>query len=167
MVTQAVPCPPTGPLLRALAAVVPVAAAAILGSAATLPNIPTWYASLAKPSFTPPNGAFSPVWTILYALMAYAAWRLLSLPQGTAGRAGALTAFFVQLALNAAWSWAFFWMRSPWAGLLVILPLLLMILVTIRRFWPLDRLAAALLVPYAVWVAFATVLNAAIWRLNP
>ncbi len=78
-----------------------------------------------------------------------------------------MTAFFVQLAFNAAWSWAFFWMRSPLAGLLVILPLLLIILVTIRRFWPLDRLAAALLVRYAVWVAFATVLNAAIWRLNP
>ena len=60
-----------------------------------------------------------------------------------------------------------FWDAKPLAGLLVILPLLLMILVTIRRFWPLDRLAAALLVPYAVWVAFAAVLNAEIWRLNP
>ena len=119
MVTQAVPRPPTGPLVRALAAALPVAAAAILGSVATLPNIPTWYASLAKPSFTPPNSVFSPVWTILYALMAYAAWRILSLPWGAPGRAGALMAFFVQLALNAAWSWAFFWMRSPLAGLLV------------------------------------------------
>ena len=116
MVTQAVLCPPTGPLRRALAAVVPVAAAATLGSVATLPNIPTWYASLTKPSFTPPNGVFSPVWTILYAFMAYAAWRLLSVPQGTPRRAGALTAFFVQLALTAAWSWVFFGMRSPWPG---------------------------------------------------
>lgn len=166
MVTQAVPRPPTSPLIRALAAVLPVAAAAILGSVATLPNIPTWYASLAKPSFTPLNGVFSSVWTLLYAVMAYAAWRVLSLPKGTPGRSGALTAFFVQLALNAAWSWAFFWMRSPLAGLFVILPLLFMVLATIRRFWPLDRLAAALLIPYAAWVAFATALNLAIWRLN-
>jgi tryptophan-rich sensory protein len=74
--------------------------------------------------------------------------------------------FFVQLALNAAWSWAFFWLHSPLTGLVVIAVLLAMILVTVRRFWSLDRLAAALLVPYAVWVAFATVLNAAIWHLN-
>ena len=77
-----------------------------------------------------------------------------------------MAAFFVQLALNAAWSWAFFGLHSPLAGLMVIAVLLAMILVTVRQFWSLDRLAAALHVPYAVWVAFATALNAAIWHLN-
>jgi benzodiazapine receptor len=154
------------PFSRLLAAGLPVLMAAALGSLATLPNIPTWYAGLAKPWFTPPNGVFSPVWTILYALMAYSVWRILTLPDRAPGRHGALAAFFVQLALNAAWSWAFFGLHSPLAGLVVIAVLLAMILVTVRRFWSLDRLAAALLVPYAVWVAFATVLNAAIWHLN-
>jgi benzodiazapine receptor len=167
MVTQVVRRPPAHRFARALIAVAPVAAAAFLGNLATLPNIPTWYAGLAKPGFTPPNGVFGPVWTVLYALMAYAVWRILSLPAGAPGRGAALAAFFVQLALNAAWSWAFFWLRSPAAGLLVILPLLATIVATIRLFWPLDRLAAALLAPYAAWVAFATALNAAIWRLNP
>ena len=167
MVTQSVSRAPPGSLLWALAAVLSVAATAILGSLATLPNIPTWYASLEKPSFTPRTGLFNSVWITLYALMASAAWSVLSIPRGTPGRDGALTAFFVQLALNAAWSWAFFGLRSPLAGLLVILPLLIMILVTLWRFRPLDRLAAALLAPSTAWVAFATVLNIGIWRLNP
>jgi tryptophan-rich sensory protein len=132
----------------------------------TTPNIPTWYAGLAKPSFTPPNGAFGPVWGLLYLGMMIAAWRLLSLAPWQRGRGAALAAFYLQLALNAAWSWAFFGLHSPLAGLVVILPLLALILETIRRFRPLDRVAAALLVPYALWVAYATALNAGIWRLN-
>jgi len=145
--------------------VLPVVLAAALGSAATLPAIPSWYAGLIKPAFTPPNGVFSPVWTILYAAMAYAAWRILSLDAGPARRQ-ALIAFFVQLVLNTAWSWAFFGARSPLAGLVVIVALLAAIATTIRLFWRLDRLAAWLLVPYAAWVAYATALNAAIWQLN-
>src|SRR3954467_7137285 len=125
---------------RLLAAGLPVLMAAALGSLATLPNIPTWYAGLAKPWFTSPNGVFSPVWTILYALMAYSVWRILTLPDRAPGRHGALAAFFVQLALNAAWSWAFFWLHSPLAGFLVMPPLLAVIVATIRLFWPLDRL---------------------------
>ena len=154
------------PSSRLLVAALPVVMVAGLSSLTTLPNIPTWYAGLAKPWFTPPNSVFSPVWTVLYALMAYSVWRILAIPDGVPGRPGALSAFLVQLALNAAWSWAFFWLHSPLAGLVVIAVLLAMILVTVRRFWLLDRLAAMLLVPYAVWVAFAIVLNAAIWHLN-
>ena len=141
------------PFSRLLTAGLTVLMAAALGSLATLPNIPTWYTGLAKPWFTPPNGVFSPVWTILYALMAFSVWRILTLPDRVPGRDGALMVFFVQLALNAAWSWAFFWLHSPLTRLVVIAVLLAMILVTVRRFWSLDRLAAALLVPYAVWVA--------------
>jgi translocator protein len=151
---------------RLLLAIVPVLAAAGLGSLATTPNIPTWYRGLEKPFFTPPDWVFGPVWTALYALMALAVFRVLGTPAGLPDRRAALTAFSVQLALNAAWSWAFFALRSPLAGLLVIVPLLGAILVTIRLFRPLDRIAAWCLVPYAVWVAYATALNLAIWWLN-
>ncbi|HEV7873907.1 MAG TPA: TspO/MBR family protein [Enterovirga sp.] len=151
---------------RAALAILPVAAASALGSLATLPNIPTWYAGLAKPPLTPPNGVFGPVWTLLYALMAWAVWRILSRPADLPGRRGALGWFFVQLALNAAWSWVFFALHSPALGLVVILALVAAIGVTIRRFRQADRLAAWLLVPYLAWVLFATYLNLGVWRLN-
>ncbi|MET0430042.1 MAG: TspO/MBR family protein [Microvirga sp.] len=161
---------PPPPVLRFLIAVLPVVAAGFLGSFATMPNIPTWYASLVRPGFTPPNWLFAPAWTILYAMMACAAWRILSLPAPgplpAPGRRGALAAFFVQLALNALWSFAFFAAHSPAAGLVVILALVAAIIETIRRFRPLDGLAAGLLVPYLAWVAYATALNGAIWWLN-
>jgi len=157
---------PTPPLRRFLLAVLPVAAASVLGSLATMPNIPTWYAGLAKPGFTPPNWLFGPVWTLLYAMMAYAMWRILSLPASLPGRSTAIATFFVQLGLNALWSWAFFGAHSPAAGLVVILALMVAIIATIRAFWPLDRVAAYLLMPYLAWVAYATALNAAVWRLN-
>jgi tryptophan-rich sensory protein len=160
------PDAPMPPVRRAMAAVLPVALAALLATLATRPNIPTWYAGLEKPGFTPPNWVFGPVWTILYVLMAAAAWRILSLPRARPGRRAALTAFFVQLALNAAWSFAFFAAHSPGTGLAVIGALMAAILATIRLFWPLDRGAAWLLVPYAAWVAYAAALNASIWRLN-
>lgn len=152
---------------RGLLAVLPVVAASVLGSLVTTPRIPTWYADLAKPGFTPPNGVFAPVWTTLFAMMAYAAWRILSRPRGEPGRGPALIAFYAQLVLNVLWSFAFFGARSPALGLLVIAGLLVGIVATIRLFWPLDRLAAWLLVPYLAWVAYATALNVAIWRLNP
>jgi translocator protein len=154
------------PVRKFLVAVLPVVAAGILGSVATTPNIPTWYANLAKPGFTPPNWLFGPVWTLLYVMMAYAVWRILSLPAGQTGRRAALATFFVQLALNALWSWAFFAAHSPAAGLVVIVALVVAIVVTIRRFWALDGIAGILLAPYLCWVAYATALNAAVWSLN-
>ncbi|HEY8382148.1 MAG TPA: TspO/MBR family protein [Microvirga sp.] len=152
---------------RALLAVLPVVAASLLGGLVTAPRIPTWYADLAKPAFTPPNGVFAPVWTILFAMMAYAAWRILSLPRDKPGRGPALVVHHAQLVLNVLWSFAFFGARSPGLGLLVIAGLLVGIVATIRLFWALDRIAAALLLPYLAWVAYATALNVAIWRLNP
>jgi tryptophan-rich sensory protein len=156
----------TPPVWRFLLAVVPVAAASVLGSIATMPNIPTWYAGLSKPGFTPPNWLFGPVWTLLYAMMAFAMWRILSQPASRPGRSVAIASFFVQLALNALWSWVFFGAHSPAAGLVVIFAMIVAIIVTIRAFWPLDRMAAWLLVPYLAWVCYATALNAAVWRLN-
>ncbi|WP_134500519.1 TspO/MBR family protein [Microvirga pakistanensis] len=156
----------TPPFRRFLVAVLPVVAVAVAGSLVTEPSIPTWYAGLEKPDFTPPNWAFPVAWTLLYALMAVALWRILSLPAHRPGRSGAIMAFFVQLALNCLWSFAFFGAHSLVAGLIVILALIVAILATIRAFWPLDRLAALLLVPYLAWVLFATALNGAIWQLN-
>jgi tryptophan-rich sensory protein len=149
-----------------LLAALPVLAASLLGGLFTGPAIPGWYAGLAKPSFNPPNWVFGPVWTLLYAMMAYAFFRILRLAPGTPGRSTAIVVFAGQLILNAGWSGAFFALKSPAAGLLVILPLLGLILLTIRLFLALDRPAGLLLVPYALWVSFATLLNFALWRLN-
>jgi tryptophan-rich sensory protein len=146
--------------------VVPVIACSLAGNAATQPAIPGWYAGLAKPWFNPPNWAFPVAWTLLFALMAYALFRVLQTPEGTPGRGRAIAAWFIQLALNCAWSFAFFGARSPLLGLVAIAPLLAMILVTIWRFAAVDRLASRLLWPYAAWVSFAAVLNVALWRLN-
>lgn len=157
---------PTPPLWRFLIAVLPVVAAAVAGSLVTQPNIPNWYAGLEKPWFTPPNWLFAPVWTALYALMAYAIWRILSYPKDMPGRSAAIAVFFLQLVLNALWSFAFFGARSPVAGLIVIASLIVAILATMRSFWPIDRIAALLLLPYLAWVLYAAALNGAIWRLN-
>jgi tryptophan-rich sensory protein len=149
-----------------LFAIAVVAAASALGQVATYPNIATWYAGLAKPSFNPPNWVFAPVWTTLYLLMAFALWRVLRLPVGAPGRGRALVLFFVQLALNAAWSWMFFAAHSPLLGLINIVPQLVAILATIGTFWWIDRPAAVSLIPLAAWVSFAAVLNGALWSLN-
>lgn len=151
---------------RAIIAIVPIVVACLLGQWATYPNLAPWYAGLAKPSFNPPNWIFAPVWTTLYLLMAYGVWRILRIEGKCDERRVALLIFFVQLALNALWSWLFFGMHNPLAGLLNIVPQLLLILATIDRFHRLDRWAALCLVPLAVWVAFASLLNFEIWRLN-
>ncbi|MGL4810662.1 MAG: TspO/MBR family protein [Beijerinckiaceae bacterium] len=146
-------------------AVVPVVAASALGQIATMPNLTPWFASLVKPSFNPPNWVFGPVWTVLYVMMAYSFYRVLRAPESDARRT-AITIFLIQLAFNAAWSWGFFGFQSPLSGLLIIVPLLALILLTIREFARVDGVASLLLAPYATWVSFATALNASIWWLN-
>lgn len=153
--------------LAALVAILPVVAASLIGSAVTVPQIPGWYAGLAKPSFNPPNWLFAPAWTTLFALMALAAFRIWRLPAGTAGRRQALLAYHIQLVLNMLWSCAFFGLNSPAAGLVAIGLLLAAMVWTMRCFAGLgDRLSAALFVPYLAWVSFASLLNASIWWLN-
>ncbi len=137
----------------------------ILGQLATLPNLLPWYASLTKPSFTPPNFIFGPVWTLLYALMALAFWRILILPEQK-GRKLAILLFLAQLALNVLWSWAFFAAHSPLLGLIDIVPQLILVAATLVLFWRLDRLAGFCLLPLLLWVSYAGALNLAIWRLN-
>lgn len=136
-----------------------------LGAGVTATSVDTWYAGIAKPSFNPPNAVFGPVWTLLYILMAIAAWRVWRSADADMAR-GPLTLFALQLALNLGWSVAFFGLRSIGLAILVILALDLAVLATALKFRRIDGLAAALLVPYLAWIAFATLLNAAIWRLN-
>jgi translocator protein len=147
-------------------AIISVAAASVIGQLATYPNLAPWYAGLVKPSFNPPNWVFAPVWTTLYVLMAFAVWRILRRPQTSAARRSALTLFFVQLTLNAAWSWMFFGANSPLLGIINIIPQLLVIIAAVVAFYRLDKAAAWCLAPLAAWVAFASALNVAIWRLN-
>ena len=143
-----------------------VAATSTVGQLVTYPNLVPWYAGLVKPSFNPPNWVFGPVWTTLYLMMAFALWRILRLPEASAKRRWALGLFFVQLALNAAWSWMFFAANSPLLGLINIIPQILVIVATIVAFYRIDRMAGLSLVPLAAWVSFATILNFAIWKLN-
>ncbi len=156
--------------LRLAAAILPVGLVAFLSSLATASHIDSWYAQLAKPAFNPPNWAFPVAWTLLYAMIALSAWRLLGArPRTGPSRGGwwlALAAFGVQLALNGAWTPTFFAAHAIGLAVLLSAALFVMILWTIRLSWRFDRAAAWLLVPYAAWVGFATVLTTAIWRLN-
>ncbi|KPK13554.1 MAG: hypothetical protein AMJ67_17255 [Betaproteobacteria bacterium SG8_41] len=135
------------------------------GGAATASSVGTWYQTLQKPFFNPPNWLFAPVWTALYIMMAIAGWRVWR-AHGLRGARAAMALFAVQLALNLAWSFLFFGYRMIGAALIEIILLLMAILVTTVLFWKRDRLAGILFVPYAGWVAFATILNFALWRLN-
>jgi tryptophan-rich sensory protein len=144
-----------------------------IGGAITAGAIPGWYATLAKPSWNPPSWLFGPVWTVLYVAMGVAAWRVwragrtpLPPAQGPVVRR-ALIAYGVQLALNASWTPVFFGLKRIDIALVIIVAMLLAIAETTRRFYRVDRRAALLLLPYLAWVAFATVLNARIWQLNP
>lgn len=139
---------------------------ASVSSAFTIPAIPHWYAALNKPSFNPPNNIFGPVWTLLYALMAIAAWLVWKEP-ATPLRSSALRIFWLQLFLNFAWSWIFFHQHQLAGALLEIVLLWLAIVAATLLFSRVSSFAAWLMLPYLAWVAFATILNYEIWRLNP
>lgn len=139
--------------------------AAGLGGMVTTPQIPGWYATLAKPTWNPPAWIFGPVWSLLYLMMAVAAW-LVWRQAGIARAKLPLGLFAVQLMLNSLWSVLFFGFHSPGAAAVEILLLWAAILATLITFWQWSKLAGWLLVPYLAWVSFATVLNVTIWRLN-
>lgn len=130
---------------------------------ATAQSVNDWYLTLNRPSWNPPNWLFAPVWTTLYIVMAIAAWLVWRTNDNVRP---ALTLFFVQLALNFAWSFLFFGARSPLLGLIEILALLAAIIATTSAFFRRSTLAGVLMLPYLVWVSFATFLNFTIWRLN-
>jgi benzodiazapine receptor len=137
-----------------------------LGGSVVATSVDTWYADLAKPSFTPPDSVFGPVWTALYVLMAIAAWRVWRAADRDTRR-GPLTLFALQLALTLGWTVVFFGLQKIGAALATIIVLDVGVVVTTLAFRPIDRWAGLLMVPYLAWAAFATVLNIAIWRLNP
>lgn len=135
------------------------------GGWVTADSVKTWYTTINKPSFTPPNWVFGPVWTGLYVLMGVAAWRVWCKARPDQLRVP-LALFAVQLALNLAWSVVFFGAHRIGGAVVVIVGLEAAILATMVAFRRMDGLAALLLVPYALWVAFAAVLNVAVWKSN-
>jgi len=153
-------------IIKLVVSVVVCLAAGAIGSVFTRSAIPTWYATLVKPPFNPPNWLFAPVWTLLYILMgvsAFLVWR-----KGLENRQvrAALIIFLVQLILNTLWSVVFFGLESPLYGLIVIVILWAAILITVIMFFRISRLASILLWPYLAWVSFAAILNGSIWMLN-
>ena len=136
-----------------------------IGGAWTGNEVTGWYRTLARPSFTPPEWLFGPVWTLLYALMAVAAWQVWA-STASPPRTWGLALFLAQLGLNLAWSWIFFRQHAIGAAFAEILVLWVLIGSTTVIFAHTSPLAAWLMVPYWVWVTFATLLNAAFWRLN-
>lgn len=133
---------------------------------ATLSSVNDWYLSLKKPDYNPPNWVFAPVWTLLYILMGIAAGLISAKGFSHRSVKTALYYFGFQLLFNALWSVVFFGFKSPFWGLLVILILLALIAATIQWFGVVTKPAAYLLVPYLIWVCFATVLNYKIWEMN-
>jgi translocator protein len=157
--------PPQCPWVGLIVLLLLCFAVAGVSGLATTPNIPNWYAHLAKPSWTPPDWVFGPVWSMLYFTMAVAAW-LVWRQAGLAGAAITMALFGIQLLLNALWSWLFFGLHSPGAAAVDIVVLWMAIAATTVAFWRRSALAGILFVPYLVWVSFATALNLALWRLN-
>lgn len=139
--------------------------AATIGGLATAESVETWYPWLRKPNWNPPAWIFGPVWTLLYALMSIAAWRVWQRRQQPAANR-ALGLFFVQLGLNALWSVLFFGLQRPDLALAEIIVLWVVLMIILCRFWQIDRAAGWLWLPYVLWVSFATVLNGAIVWLN-
>jgi translocator protein len=132
----------------------------------TYPEIPTWYASLVKPSWTPPNWAFPLVWNILYTMMGFSLWLLWDRGGQVAATRTAIILFVVQLMLNAAWSPVFFALHQTQAALAIIVLMAIAIAASIVSAWRSQRVAAWLLIPYLAWVLYATSLNAGIVALN-
>jgi benzodiazapine receptor len=151
---------------KLIASIVVCQLAGVIGSIFTRSAIPAWYATLKKPSFTPPNWVFSPVWITLFVLMGIAAFLVWNKGLSDQRVKTALGIFVVQLILNVLWSAMFFGLRSPLAGLIEISVLWVAILLTILYFFRVSEAAGILLIPYILWVSFAAVLNFSIWKLN-
>jgi len=139
--------------------------AAFVGSYFTTPSIATWYAYLNKPTFSPPNWIFAPVWTLLYILMGisfYIIWGASS----KKNKGGAMGVYIAQLVLNSMWSIVFFGLHNLGLALVVIAILWVLILLTIIRFYKFNKIAGIILIPYILWVSFASFLNLTVFLLN-
>ena len=137
-----------------------------LGSLSTTPNITGWYSTLHKPVFSPPNFIFAPVWTALYILMGFSFFLVLNYGQKHKLFKKAIYIYVVQLLFNAIWTPAFFGLKSPLLGLIIIVPMWLAVLANIIVFYKIKRSAGLVLIPYLIWITFATAHNIAILVLN-
>jgi tryptophan-rich sensory protein len=152
-------------IISFLTSIIIATSAGMIGSIFTAQSVDTWYVTLAKPMFNPPSWVFAPVWTLLYIMMgvaAYLIWR----NRTVTGAREALGLYGVQLVFNAGWSMVFFGLRDPSVAFVVIIMLLVLIMATSMRFWRINTWAGALLLPYILWVSFASYLNYMIWQLN-
>lgn len=140
--------------------------AGIIGSVFTVSSVQTWYTTINKPSFNPPSWIFGPVWVTLYAMMGVASYLVWQKWSESGIAKIALVIFFVHLVFNALWSILFFGLQNPMLAFFEIIILWIMILALIILFYQVDKRAAYLMVPYILWVSFASVLNFYIWRLN-
>jgi translocator protein len=150
------------PWVALVAFTVAVGVVSFIGNLATMSGMDGWFEQLDKPSWQPPDAVFGPVWAGLYVLIIASGW----LVWREAGISRALVPWLVQLVLNAGWSIVFFGLESPTLAVVEIVLLVAAIVWTIVTFWPIQRLAALLLVPYLAWVGFATALTVAIATMN-
>ena len=154
-------------ILRIATVIMTCLAVGYISSIVTRENIPTWYALINKPFFTPPNWVFAPVWTLLYIIIGFAAGRVWNkIDTDETNEKKAFLFFLIQLALNALWSYLFFGLRNPMLASFEIIILWLMIFETYTQFKKIDKISGYLLLPYLAWVSFAGILNAAIFWLN-
>ncbi|MWB94308.1 tryptophan-rich sensory protein [Flavobacterium sp. GA093] len=154
-------------ITRIAIAIIVCLAVGYSSSEVTKSAIETWYATLEKPIFNPPNWIFAPVWTLLFILMGIAAglvWDKIKEQNEEVKKA--LGFFLIQLVLNAIWSYLFFGLKNPMLALIEIVLLWLMIYETYLKFTKINKIAGYLLIPYMAWVGFAAILNASIWWLN-
>jgi tryptophan-rich sensory protein len=140
--------------------------AGLIGAVFTSTSIPTWYATIVKPSFNPPSWVFGPVWTTLYTLIGISLYLVIKDGIDSKEKKTAVIVFSVHLVLNSLWSILFFGMKNPFLAFLEIILLWGMIVYTMFLFKRIDQKTVYLLTPYLLWVSFATILNFSIWRLN-
>jgi len=153
-------------IVKLIISIVACEGAGGIGAVFTTPAIPTWYAGLKKPAFTPPNSVFGPIWLTLYLLMGVAVFVVWREGFNQEGVPIAFAVFWGQLVLNILWSVIFFGLRSLLGGIVMILLLWIAILVNIITFFGVSPVAGGLLIPYIVWVSIAANLNVQIWMLN-
>ncbi len=154
-------------LFRLISSIIICQIAGIIGSIFTASSVASWYPTLVKPSFTPPGFYIGLIWIVLFTLMGISLFLIWMETPGNLEARIALSFFAAQLIVNILWSVAFFGLRYPIGGLVIIAFLWVLILITIIKFWPINRTAALLLIPYIIWVSIAAYLNYTIWRLNP
>lgn len=138
-----------------------------VGHLLTLSSVKDWYLTLQKPTWNPPAYVFGPVWTVLYAMIAFAGWRVYVKAPSSKQKNQAFVFYFLQLFFNLFWSFFFFFLKSPLLGLIDIFILLCFVGLNIKAFYRFHKAAAFLLMPYFGWVFYAAILNFAIWSLNP